>query len=72
MGGLNINKSENDGENKASEAVVEKKSTKMLSLSNDTYAIAFKAMHAGVKKDLSLTEEERFQAFYAASMVFAI
>lgn len=44
----------------------------MLALSNDTYAMAFKAMHAGVKEDLNLTEEDRYQAYYAASMVFFI
>jgi len=38
----------------------EKKSPPELVLSNDTYAIAFKAMHGGVKKSLDLTEVQRY------------
>lgn len=41
---------------KAKDVSEEKAPLPELVLSNDTYAIAFKAMHSGVKKDLGLTE----------------
>lgn len=52
---------------------IEKVDTKHLSLSNDTYAMAFKGMHREtVEKLLNLDEKVRIDAFYSAVMVFVI
>jgi len=69
LGGLkNLSKSKEENQ---LEKVV-KVDVKHLSLSNDTYAMAFKAMHRKTIQTIGVSEKIRVDSFYAAVMVFVI